>query len=329
MDNKKYFIYSQENDDSTIDFTKQRGVLVVSENEKEAETELMAANHSLIELITAYKTITELENYSENDAIAIIDKIIRIIETVKLINYSSFCVYFQVIGYSYNAYMSEKSKLSLDEKRDLFKELVNLYIKNRHNIYLFHGYSDQVLQVGSDTSSSRRKGKTGIEMIEDVLHVYNFEKAQSMNDLQNLKFAYLLPDKGQKSLFDAYLERLGVEFEFRKTRDSKNPDFLLKIHDNVFIMEHKLTNGGGGSQNAEINEIIQFINYDEPLAKNVSYISCLAGDFFKKLNASNKEPKAQSQFVNIINNLANHPKNFFVNGNGFSLLIEDLVKKVG
>ena len=44
----------------------------------------------------------------------IIDKIIKIVETTKLINYSSFCVYLQVIGYSYNAYMSEKSKMTID-----------------------------------------------------------------------------------------------------------------------------------------------------------------------------------------------------------------------
>lgn len=51
-------------------------------------------------------------------------------------------------------------------------------------------------------------------------------------------------------------------------------------------MEHKLTNGGGGSQNAEINEIIQFINYGEASNK-VHYVSCLAGNFFKKLNKDN------------------------------------------
>ena len=327
MKNEKYFIYSQNNDDSTVDLTKQEGVLVISKNEKEPDTPLMSANHTLIELITTYKTLTGLESYDENDVQAIIDKIIKIVETTKLINYSSFCVYFQVIGYSYNAYMSEKSKMTIEEKRKLFKELIDLYIHNRHDVYLYHGYSDQVLQIGSDTASSRRKGKTGIEMIEDVLHAYGFEKASSLSDLRSKRLTYILPDKGQKLIFDNYLDELGVEFEFRKTRDAKNPDFLIKINNQVFIMEHKLTNGGGGSQNAEINEIIQFINYDEPRAKNVSYISCLAGDFFKKLNSANTEPKARSQFVNITNNLKNHPDNYFVNGNGFSLLIEDLVKE--
>lgn len=327
MDNKKYFIYSQENDDSIVDFAKQQGVLVVSRDENEEETPLMVANRNLIELITAYKALGNLDFFDEKNAIAIIDKVIDIIETTDSINYSAFCVYFQVIGYSYNTYMVEKSNMTLDEKRELFKELIELYIRNRHNIYMYHGYSDQTLQVCSDAASSRRKGKIGIEMIEEILYMYGFEKAQNLNDLKGLSLTYILPDKGQITIFDDYLGELGVEFKFRKTHDAKNPDFLIKINNKIFIMEHKLTNGAGGSQNAGINEIIQFINYDEPVAKNVSYISCLAGDFFKKLNEMNTEPKTRAQFMNIIDNLSNHPHNYFVNGNGFALLISDLVKE--
>lgn len=325
IDNKKYFEYSQKHRDDVIDFSNPNGTLVISQDAKEKDTPLMKANCELIELITTYKTLKGIRD-DDDHICEIIDRIIKIIETTKLINYSSFCVYFQVVGYSYDAYMHKKNKLSKDGKRKLFAEMIDLYIENRHDMYLLHGYSNQVLQVCSDSASSRRKGKVGIEMIEKILKKFDFQKIDAMSDFEHTKFAYILPDKGQKRLFDKYLEEKKIEFKFRNSRDSKSPDFLLKIDNKIFIMEHKMTNGSGGSQNAEINEIIQFIDYDEPNAKNVGYISCLAGNYLEKLNERQSEPKSKTQFENIVKNLEKHPKNFFVNSNGFTLLIDDLVK---
>lgn len=36
-------------------------------------------------------------------------------------------------------------------------------------MYLYHGYSDQVLQVQSDVYPAKGKGKTGIGKMEDIL----------------------------------------------------------------------------------------------------------------------------------------------------------------
>lgn len=323
MDNKDYFKYSQTNDDDIVDFSKPEGVLVINRNCDEPETNLMIANHNLTELITTYKTI---RNESGYDIDKILDRIINMIESTNLINYSAFCVYLQVVGYSFSSYNSEKNAMTQDDKRELIKQLLDLYIDNRHDMYLYHGYSDQVLQVNSDAASSRRKGKTGIEKMEDVLKPYGFVKAKTILDLKSRRYCYLLPDKGDLELFNRFLNQNGIIFEFRRTRDNKNPDIFLKIKDDYYILEHKLTNGGGGSQNAEINEIIQFINYDEN-KEHWHYVSCLQGNFFKKLNSNNQEPKAASQYRNIISNLTNHPGNYFINGKGFEKLVIDLAKE--
>lgn len=323
MDNKDYFKFSQENDDDIVDFSKPEGVLVINRNANEPETALMIANHNLTELITTYKTIRNDKDIDPNYVNKILDRIIHIIETTNLINYSAFCVYLQVVGYSFSSYNSEKNAMLQSEKRDLIRQLLDLYIDNRHDMYLYHGYSDQVLQVNSDAASSRRKGKTGIEKMEDILKPLGFVKAKTVFELKERRFCYLLPDKGDLDLFNRFLRENGIIFEFRKTRDNKNPDMFLKIKDDYYILEHKLTNGGGGSQNAEINEIIQFINYDEG-KEHWHYISCLQGNFFKKLNSSNLEPKAASQYRNVINNLNNHKGNYFINGKGFEKLMHDL-----
>lgn len=325
MGNINYFNYSHQHEDEIVDISMQKGVLVISENNTEPDTKLMVANHKLINLITTYETLSSDSATEESALNRIIDRVTFIIENTEKINYTSFCIYFQVIGYSYSTYMSEKRNMSIDDKRSLIKELIELYIINRHKMYLSHGYSDQLLQVSSDTASSRRKGNVGIKKTEDILLPLGFTKAVELNELRKLELAYILPDKGQLEIFDNYLAENNIRFEFREKRDAKNPDMLLKIRSHIIIMEHKITNGGGGSQNAEINEIIQFINYSEA-NRNIHYVSCLAGNFFKKLNANNHEPKAESQYRNIISNLGQFEQNYFVNGNGFAKLIKDFVE---
>ncbi len=71
------------------------------------------------------------------------------------------------------------------------------------------------------------------------------------------------------------LKKYKIQFRFRRERQNKNPDVIFKIKKDIFIYEHKLTNGGeGGTQNAEINEIIAFINQTEN-NKKIHYLSCL------------------------------------------------------
>ena len=89
-----------------------------------------------------------------------------------------------------------------------------------------------------------------------------------------------------------------------------------------------MTNGDGGSQNAEINEIISFIKQQE-VNKKVHYISCLEGNFMSKLNIANSNTTKQnnkhiSQYNDIVNNLTKYQNNYFVNGNGLKMLIKDL-----
>ena len=121
MNNKVYFKYSQENDDVIFDFSKPEGVLVLNKNSYEDETALMIANHKLIELITTYKTIRNDSSFDEASKNSVIEKIIQIIENTNLINYSSFCVYLQVVGYSFSTYNSEKNSFNLTEKIELMK----------------------------------------------------------------------------------------------------------------------------------------------------------------------------------------------------------------
>lgn len=322
--NYSYFEFSLNNNDEILNTKNKVGQLVISKSISDKETNLSTANKNLISKINAYEQVKLINNSTEvlNN---IVDNIIEIIENTKLINYSAFCCYWPVIDFSYSSYMSTVKYQDQETKRNLMKILLDLYIENRHNMYLLHGYSDQVLQVNSDIASSRRKGKTGILKIENIIQPLGFHHIKKFADSFNYDKWYLLPDKGDRVLFKLLLSYYHVDFLFQKTRDNKLPDVMFYFKNNFYIMEHKLTNGGGGSQNAELNEIIQFISFSEK-NKNVHYLSCLQGDYFRKLKLDDdSENKYSVQRDNILTNLKNNTSNYFVNGKGFEMLINDIV----
>ena len=322
-ENILYFKYSLNNKDNELDLSNPIGKLVIAKNKNDKKTQLQKSNNELIELIITYKNIKNKNLQLTNE---IINKIIDLLEKQKLISYTAFCSYFQVLKFSYNSYIEKRNKLNHNEKLELFKNILDNYIENRHNIYMCYGYSDQILQVMSDISSSRRNSKTGIEKLESILYQKSIEKTNNIKDL-DIKNCYILPDKDGKNIFNECLNNKNIKFSFQKNRQNKYPDMLLIINKHIYIIEHKMINGDGGSQNLEINEIISFIQQSE-LNKNIHYISCLQGDFMQKLNINTNDNKLinkhTNQYYDIINTLTKYQENFFVNGAGFKKLIDDL-----
>ncbi|MBN4084428.1 hypothetical protein [Mycoplasma sp. CSL10166] len=301
---KKISIYDKNND---------FGFLVIPKT-KENENDLTIKNTKLINLITTYSTLKDLaieKEVKQEPKIKIIDEIIDIIDNTKHINYSPFCVYFQTQGTSYNQF--KKGKKTIDEKREILKNILENYIHDRHNIYLSHGYSNQSMQVISDSNSSKRKGKTGIKIIEKFLSSF-CDESSDINNFDKNHETYLFPEKKQK-LFNEILEKNKIKFLFREEYINKYPDLLVKIGTKIIIIEHKLTSGSGGSQNSEIKEIIDFIKFNEE-NKNVHYVSCLDGDYFYILDDLNKkENKYYIQNRAVINNLSKNKNNYFLNIN--------------
>ena len=240
--------------------------------------------------------------------------------------------------------------MTISDKMALLIQILDKYLTNRHDMYLSYGYSDQILQVMSDVASARRNGKTGIQKVESIIIPRGFEKAKSLEYLLNNNKCYILPDKDGKSIFGKFIRHSKIQFAFSAARDNKYPDLLLKYNDDIFIIEHKMTNGDGGSQNEAINEIINFINQTET-RQNVHYVSCLQGNFINALAKDNNinmidsdfvavdvsdiidsniatgstKNKHEHQYSHILQNLKRYPQNYFVNGKGLELLINDII----
>lgn len=324
MNNLDAFELSVANSKIYFDFSNPKGKVVIPKT-KDLENELTMANKKIMEYITTYKTIKDSDLVSLEYKESIIYEIMKIIDTTEYINYSSFCVYFQVLNFSWSTFNSTKKKklLSDSERAELLKKVVELFIENRHDMYLSHGYSNMSLQVQCDSSSSRRRGNEGAKSLKAIMKKYNIKFVSNYSEFMD-ENSYFFPENNV-SLFLNVLKNNNIDFNFRKSRDNKNPDLIFKIKDQFYILEHKLATGGGGSQNMELNEIIEFIGQKESNA-NVHYISCLQGDKIADLTSSIADPKTKIQYINVIENLKNHLNNYFVNEFGLDELLKTIIK---
>ncbi len=324
MNNLDAFELSIANCEINFDFSNPKGKLVIP-SEKGFDNKLTKANKKIMEYITTYKNVKTSPNVPEEFKEELIYKIMEIIDSTEHINYSSFCVYFQVLRFSWSSFKETKKKglLSDIERAELLKNAVELYIENRHDIYLSHGYTDMSLQVQSDCSSSRRSGSIGTSSLSVLMSNHNIKFASNYNEFMSGNY-YFFPEYNVDLLLEI-LENNNIDFKFRKSRDNKNPDLMFKVKDQFYILEHKLATGDGGAQNMEINEIIAFIGQEE---KNINthYISCLQGDKLASLTPHKSDPKTKTQHWNIINNLKNHANNYFVNEFGLEEILKTITK---
>lgn len=318
MNNIDYFNFSCQPDGDVCDFSNAEGTLIIAQRKQDNPTILQTSCHQLLDLIITYKTL-------KNENKILLDEILKRIDTLllkqNLINYTPFCVYFQVLKYSYSAYKNTSKHVPWEKRSILLKQILDSYLTYRHEMYMSYGYNDSVLQVMSDCATSRRNGKVGIQKVENILGPLGYIKVKTIDDFEKEEYCYLLPDKDGKKAFNTVLEKEKIDFDFFKKRDAKFPDFLIKHRKNIFILEHKMTNGEGGSQNGELNEIIDFIGIPER-NKNVSYISCLQGSYFGQFMKNSGKIIAQKK--RILTHLKTFPNNYFLNAHGLQKLFQEM-----
>lgn len=314
---------SVANSKMNFDFSNPMGTLVIPK-EKGKDNRLTAANKKVLELITTYKTVKDDSDVPEEYKEKIIYSIMEILDTVDNINYSSFCIYFQVLRFSHDSFENARKKklLTNSERAELLKNAVELYIENRHDIYSSHGYSDMALQVRCDCGSSRRSRSIGSNSLKNIMDNFNINQVYSYDDFMKGNSFFFPEDL--KNLLIEVIEKNSIDFKFRETHDGKYPDLMFKIGNQFYILEHKLATGRGGAQNSEINEIITFIGQEESNI-NVHYISCLQGDMLNTIFDSNPDPKTKTQHDNIINHLKDNSNNYFLNEFGLNELLKILV----
>jgi len=291
-----------------IDKYYEKGSLIISKS----YTKLADNHNKLVNFIEEY---SNTKNNIEQKKL--ISRIIKILNE-KNMNYSEFVSYWTTKDVSYSLY----KKMNSETKLEFIKHILKKYIKERHKIYLAKGYSEVTLQSRYDSSAHKKSGQLGkkklIEILEHEKYINYISKP--LSSLINDKNWFFMIDNN-KTLFNKLITKLGLNFTWRTNHQNKYPDVVVKIGSKIYIIEHKHMNEGGGGQDKQISELIEFIKYSD---NNVSYVSFLDGIYFNKFNSKNKSKKLKTQLAHIEDNLNNNPNNYFVNTAGFKKLIKDL-----
>ncbi len=313
MDNVALFEYSLKNIEQVFDDANKKEKIVITKSAKD-KNDLIRNNERLINLITTYHTMYgKLTKEQDDKIIAEIDSILFKEEHM---NFSAFSQYLMVWDMPYSVLSAEKDR----SRQALLRELIIKYIKDRHQMYASHGYSNIVLQVLSDNYSHKRGGATGINKIVMLIERAGFKKYNKGNDFKKDSF-YLLPDRGNRQSFKDACKNHKIIFKWSKSKQGKMPDCYIQKASNVYIVEHKHKKGGGGGQYSQIVEMVDFLKYTE---KQVSYIAFLDGILFNELIYASSDNKMSKAKNDIYKYLRKNKNNYFVDTAGFSKLLQSI-----
>lgn len=270
----------------------------------------------LRELIITYCVISEKGESSEE----IFNEIYDILIATENIQYTEFVAFWKVFDVSFSVFKN----LSVEKKKEILKDLLKGYCERRSRLYDRLGYTNTTVQALYDSGASRKKGVAGVrklvKLVKDILGLR--DSVKSINEFKNCNLAYFLPDsKDGKEIFNIFLKEFNIKFQFGKNHQNKKPDIVLKVFDQIFIIEAKHVKESGGAQDKQISELIDFIKYSEK-SSFVHYISFLDGVYFNKF--IHAEDKVLVQRKEIENILFKNPNNFFVNTAGFVEILKDI-----
>jgi DpnII restriction endonuclease len=304
-------------------YSKQKSMVISSLSND--TNKLMKANKVILDNITAYSVALESKNVEMQQAI--LYNIVLALN-VSGVNLTEFVNYWATKDMSYSIY---KNILASDtEKIEFLKSIIPSYLKERDGLYKQHGYSFSTLQVVADSKAHKENGSSGNKKVSSILDSFGFEHFHSTDEdlFDKASRVYICPDKDSKGsknkiLFTKILQKYGIRFEWSKNHQSKQTDFLIKINNKIYIVEHKHMKESGGGQDKQMSEIIDFISYSEN-NKNISYISFLDGVYFNLLSkAGLAGGKPFEQKKSILENLMANENNYFVNTFGFKKLIQE------
>ena len=272
----------------------------------------VSKTHKIKELLTTIKNIKNKNNSEKllNEIFLELQNTIK-----KYSNYSEF-------GCFINACDSTIEENINDIK--LLKTITFLYLEKRK---LTDIVPSEWLQAIIDKGSSRKKGHAGEKKIMDILEGSGFLKAKDIPDFKNYNKCSAKLSKRGKFSNKNIKKFFGISIG-NKNQD-KSLDVIVKNGKEVFFIEAKHLNTGGGGQHKQVLDLIEIIRKNNA-KNNYHFVAFLDGVFSNTLlsagsEAENKEEavKTKLQYKDIMEALNKNQNNFWVNTAGFRALFSD------
>lgn len=198
---------------------------------------------------------------------------------------------------------------------DSFKYITNLYIKKR---ILDERVPENWVQAILDSNSSRRKGVLGEQKLIKILQSKKFTE---VNDWDNFEKNGKSVMRFSKEVVSIEKVRENLDIELKLKKQDKRLDLIIKDGKNIFILEAKHLNVGGGEQDKQISELIEILSLKRE-KKNLFNISFLDGTYSNLLLGiiGKRSKKKLKQRKEIEKYLKNNSNNYWVNTAGFKKL---------
>jgi len=344
-DNIFYWKYSCNNPEDILDSFYIRSRTIITDEELIKAISKLRVYLSVCCLILQKNLPLDKETKKKILDICLI-KIDELLETTKNIQYTEFVAFWKTLDISYSIFSSRFliEFFGREYRKKVLYEIIEYYCKERKNLYDKEGYSNIVIQALYDDGTSKRQSNAGINKLESIIKKIfpTIQQVFRLTDLKTLKYAYYIVDKNKegvrnnKELCNIIRKELSIAYKFGDRYNYKVPDIIIKINNDIFIIEAKHIKELGGGQNKQILELIEFIKYGESNAK-IHYVSFLDGLYFNFFAKIEKEIKKKSpdvkskrnitkllkEYEDIKENLGKQKNNFFVNTAGFKQLMKD------
>lgn len=240
--------------------------------------------------------------------------------------------YFKKLFEVFNNNFSNCSELgcfvnACDTTRDLiqgdyesFKKITNLFIIKRE---LSERVPENWIQAIIDSNSSRKKGELGERKLIKILNKFGFSEIKNWEDFEKNKKCVA---RFSKDVFSNSKIKEKLKIKLKTKKQNKMLDLIIKINGNIFLLEAKHLNVGGGEQDKQVSELIEILNLKEE-NKKIHYVSFLDGTYSNILlgEITKKSKKKYKQKKEIEKYLRNNPRSFWMNTSGFSEFVGDLL----
>jgi len=303
MDNIKLLEYCVKNPETFLDYNYMFVDKDKNLNKYTNKTKLI--KHKLIAL---KETINK--NKSKNIVTQLLAELQR--ELGNYANYSEF-------GAFINACDSKIEEVYND--KTLLKEITFLYLKKRE---LNDIVPSEWIQALIDKGSSRKKGHAGENKLIKILESRGYINAKNLKDFESHKKCVAKFSK----LGNFSNKNIKIKFDINigKNTQDKTLDLVIKKNSDIYFLEAKHLNTGGGGQNKQILELIDLIKHKTNSSKHY-FVAFLDGiysntllDNYKDIRNNSDKNKIQNQYSDLIKTLKIRKNNYWVNTEGFKKL---------
>lgn len=230
----------------------------------------------------------------------------------------------------------EKNYIKLDILKKLVLEAVKWFKKKNNNelsdLSLIQKFENRYTELYAQEINSKRMGNSHWLFLEKKINHIGLNHVNDFDEFIKLDCAIM---KLSKSNFDKVIkwhDTNCVETNFTDyfiQSNNKIFDVIIKIRNHIFIIEQKIINDLGGTQDKQILELVKISGlYAKVPNYNLHFVSCLSGfywEYLKDTNESKSRNKVLVQNKNIIKNLNINSNNYFLNQNSLIELIKSII----